>query len=130
MVIYSQSTGLMTKDGAEFAHGFAGNDSRPGVNPNHIHGYNNPDAQNKPGIGPLPQGLYRIDHWDDEHPGLGPIVAILVQIGGESYGRSGFRIHGMSATDPRNSSEGCICLPHDARVALRASGETLVQVVG
>lgn len=130
MLTYSQSTGIMTRDGAVIARGFAGNDSRPGVNPGHIHGFNNPDAQDVHCIGPLPQGLYNIVEWQDEHPGLGPIVAILQQVEGETFGRDGFRIHGAAAVDPLNSSEGCIVLPYGERVALRATGETQLRVTG
>ena len=130
MLTYSQSTGIMTRAGEQIAKGFAGNDSRPVVNPNHVHGYNNPLAQNVHCIGPLPQGLYKIVEWQDERPGLGPIVAVLQQVSGETFGRDGFRIHGASASDPLNSSEGCIVLPHNDRVAVRATGETLVQVIG
>ena len=129
MRIYSQSTGIVSLNGEQVAVGFAGNDSRPGVNDGHIHGYNNPDAQAIHCIGPLPQGVYRILEWQDEHPGLGPIVAILQQVSGETYGRDDFRIHGASATDPLNSSEGCIVLPHEDRVAWRASGDLDLQVV-
>ncbi len=130
MLVYSQSTGILTRDGVELAHGWAGNDSRPGANPAHKHGYNNPDAEQLHQIGPLPQGVYKIIEWQDEHPGLGPIVAILQQVSGETYGRGEFRIHGADAADPLNSSEGCIVLPHDDRVVLRATGETDLQVVG
>ena len=129
MLIFSQSTGIITLDGQQIAKGFAGNDSRPGVNPDHVHGYNNPDAQAIHCIGPLPQGMYRIVEWQDEHPGLGPIVAILEQVDGETYGRDDFRIHGASATDPLNSSEGCIVLPHDQRVVVRATGDLDLQVI-
>jgi hypothetical protein len=130
MRFYSQSTGHVTSEGGTLlAIGFAGNDSRPGVNPGHVHGYNNPAAQAIHCIGPLPQGLYKIVEWQDEHPRLGPIVAILQQVSGETFGRDDFRIHGASATDPLNSSEGCIVLPHADRVAWRASGDMDLEVV-
>ena len=130
MLIYSQSTGILTREGVQIAKGFAGNDSRPDANPNKVHGFNNPAAQNLHKIGPLPQGLYRIVEWQDQRPGLGKVVAILEQIGGETFGRDDFRIHGASASDPLNSSEGCIVLPGQfQRVAVRATGETMLQVV-
>jgi len=128
MLTYSQSTGIMTRNGEEIARGWAGNDSRPKVNPDRVHGYNNPDAQNLHCIGPLPQGLYKIGEWG-VHPELGAHSAPLTQVSGETYGRSGFYIHGPGA-DPANSSEGCIVIPHDPRLAVEATGETLVQVIG
>jgi hypothetical protein len=115
---YSQTSGQITDDdGNLIATGFAGNDSRPIVNPNRIHGFNNPDAQNLHKIGPLPQGVYEVGSWGD-HPPLGLFSATLTQISRESYGRDGFWIHGESSTDPLNSSEGCIVLGHSDRLAV------------
>jgi hypothetical protein len=112
---YSQSTGNLTDDnGKHICTGFAGNDSRPGVNPNHIHGFDNPDAESIHGIGPLPKGKYTVGTWGD-HPPLGPMSAPLTQIEGETYGRSGFFIHGGAALDVFNSSEGCVVLHRDDR---------------
>ena len=127
MLIYSQSTGRMTRDGVEIARGFAGNNYRPKENPTGIKGRNNPDAQNLHCIGPLPQGLYRIGDWG-VHPPLGPNSAPLTQVSGETFGRSGFFIHGPGGADPDNSSEGCICLLPMPRLVVSHSGETQLQV--
>lgn len=128
MLIYSQSTGIMTLNGEQVAQGWAGNDGRPGVNPDHVHGYNNPDAQAISCIGPLPQGIYNIGAWGT-HPVLGANSAPLTQVEGDTFGRDGFLIHGPEAADPANSSEGCIVIPHDQRMAVMGTGETQVQVV-
>ena len=107
---YSQSTGQMTKDdGTLVATGFAGNNSRPGVNPKHLQGMNNPDMQSVHCIGPLPQGTYTVGTWGLHHP-VGPNSAPLTQTSGETFGRNAFFIHGPGDTDPMNSSEGCICI--------------------
>lgn len=117
---YSQSTGLITDDnGMVIAQGFAGNDSRPAVNPNHIHGYNNPNAQAIHCVGPLPRGVYDVGPWGT-HAVVGANSAPLTQTSGDSFGRSGFFIHGPGAADPANSSEGCIVIPHDQRLAVMA----------
>lgn len=116
---YFQSTGFLINDnGVTVAKGWAGNDSRPDTNPDHIHGYNNPDAQNLHNIGPLPQGVYNVGAWG-HYPKVGDNAAPLTQIEGESFGRSGFFIHGPGA-DPANSSEGCIVIPHNERLAVMA----------
>ena len=131
MLIYHQSTGLMTNEAGDVVeHGFAGNDYRADVNPNRIHGKNNPYAQNIHCIGPLPRGMYTIMEWQDRHPGLGPLVAELVpDTDNEMFGRSGFFNHGAGGNDPGNSSEGCIVAPHAERQAVKDSGETRLQVV-
>ena len=131
MLIYSQSTGIMTRsNGVQIAHGWAGNDYRADTNPSGIKGKNNPAAQNIHCIGPLPQGLYLLDAWESEHPGLGPWVCHLTPSpANEMFGRSGFYIHGPSQTDPDGSSEGCICLLRTDRMSVKQSGESTLQVV-
>jgi hypothetical protein len=115
---YQITTGQLTDDdGNLVATGFSGNNSRPLVNPNQIQGMNNPDEVSVHKIGPLPPGTYDVGTWGT-HTDLGPISATLTQTSGETYGRGEFYIHGPS-TDPNqywNSSEGCICIPHDERL--------------
>ncbi len=118
---YSQSSGLITDDdGTIVAQGFSGNDSRPGVNPEHIHGYNNPDAQEIHGIGPIPRAVWTVGIWCT-HPVLGDFSASLTPVPdtGDTFGRTGFFIHGPG-TDLLNSSEGCIVVPHPQRLAVMA----------
>ena len=72
-------------------------------------------------LGPLPQGKYRIGPWGDHEtiPGyprhLGPMIASLTQIEGETFGRSGFYIHGPGGADPSQSSLGCVEVLRPAR---------------
>jgi len=115
------STGTITQDDGTVItdQAFAGNDSRPEVNPEHIQGRNNPEHCDLHNIGPLPPGVYKFGPWHT-HPGLGPHCAALTQIEGETYGRSAFYMHGASSTDPLNSSEGCVVVPHDPRCAIEA----------
>lgn len=98
---------------------FAGNNSRPLVNPTRIQGMNNPDEQAVHFIGPLPVGLYRVGTWGT-YPKIGEDSAPLTQIGGETYGRGGFFIHGPGTADPMNSSEGCIVVPFSDRIKIMA----------
>ena len=122
------TTGTITTDEGEVItdQAFAGNDSRPGVNPDHLQGRNNPEMCSVHKIGPLPCAatpdaepcVYVFGAWGTV-PGLGQNVSCLTQISGETYGRDGFFMHGESAEDPMNSSEGCVCVPHDPRVAIK-----------
>jgi hypothetical protein len=124
---YQISTGQLTDDdGTLIATGFAGNNSRPGVNPDHIQGLNNPAMVSVRCIGPLPPGLYRVGSWGD-HPPVGPDSASLTQIGGETYGRDGFFLHGPGA-DPENSSEGCIVIGHLERIKVMGMNPTTITV--
>lgn len=126
---YSQSTGHLTDEqGNVVAVGFAGNDSRPGVNPQHIPGYCNPEAEAIHLIGPLPRGLYDVGKWQ-RYPKVGSYAAPLTQIEGESFGRNGFFIHGPSEEDPLNSSEGCIVIPHTQRMAVMKLDPDRIRVV-
>lgn len=92
-------------------------------------GKNNPKFERVPRVGPLPAGLYKITHWVDQHPTKGPIVAFLEPVDHDCLGRSAFRIHGDSISDPGNASLGCIVAPRSVREALRKTGDTELLVV-
>lgn len=133
---YSQSTGrwvLVKDDGTEqfIGQGFAGNDYRPDTNPQGLKGLNAPDMDNVKCVGPLPRGWYTIGK-PVTHKTLGPVCMFLQpDAANDMHGRSAFYIHGW-ATNPAKkwqSSEGCICLPNIARVAISASGFTRLEVV-
>ena len=120
-ITYSQSNGLIVNsDGGQIAAGWAG----------HGQGKNNPIMEDVQCVGPLPRGLYRVGEWQT-HPRLGQHCAPLTQVQGESFGRSGFWIHGPSR-DPEKygqESEGCIVVPHDPRLGLEALAPDYVQVI-
>ena len=114
---YAISAGVLSNvddDGNEshVAIGWAGQEA----------GRNNPDMVNAHGVGPLPPGIYQIgDPFDDPHTGpysmrLNPDPA------NEMYGRSGFRMHGASISDPKHSSEGCIIQQRPIRQQVHESG--------
>jgi hypothetical protein len=112
-LVYHQSSGhIQTPAGDFVAIGWAGN----GI------GKNNPSMQGEHNVGPLPRGSYQVQPWEDEHPGLGPVVARLLQCDGETYGRSGFFCHGPSKdiTKFGQESEGCIVIPLAGRMAVKA----------
>lgn len=119
---YKQSTGEMTHDGQTFATGYSG----------HGDGVNNPADEAIPNIGPVPVGVYTIGE-AFTHPHAGPICMRLTPAAGdEEFGRAGFMIHGDNAAANHTASEGCIILPHDARIALSeavAAGDNQLTVI-
>jgi hypothetical protein len=118
---YSQTTGHLTKDSGEFiAEGWAGNGK----------GKNNPSMQNAKSVGPLPRGIYQVGPWEELHTGLGPLVAHLTMISGESFGRDAFYIHGP-AVDPSHygqESKGCIVIPREGRKCVKCLNPTTITV--
>lgn len=123
VLVFSQSTGIVREPGGAFvALGWSGNGEGKG----------NPAMQSVRSVGPLPQGLYRVGPWHD-HPRLGPLVAELHQVEGETFGRDDFFCHGPSTNPARKGQEsrGCIVVPRAGRVKVAelAPEGSLVQVV-
>lgn len=131
-VNFSHSTGVWTLDNGVVivppGHSWAGNDSNPDWNPNHLQGKLNHLMQDVHNIGPLPCNLYRLGEWaftaEDSkrlgypsHLGLG--ICSLTPIGpGEMYGRDGFFIHGPAMDQAKRGQEsrGCTVVEHDYRI--------------
>jgi hypothetical protein len=100
----------------------------------HGAGVNNPAMQADRDVGPIPRGFYEIGQAFD-HPTRGPLVMRLMpRPGTDTFGRSGFLIHGdlKSAPGKHLASLGCIVLDHDLRARIAAavaSGDRLLQVI-
>lgn len=121
-ITFSQSTGIIrSEDGGLVAFGWAG----------HGEGKNNPALQASRALGPLPQGLYTVGPWEDVHPGLGPIVARLIQVEGETFGRDAFYIHGPAVSLDKygQESKGCIVVPRAGRLKVKALDPEFVRVL-
>lgn len=117
MWTYHQKSGDLLHIGVWQGQGYSG---RAG-------GRNNPDAQCTVGVGPLPQGQYRIGTAYD-HPQLGPCVMNLdAEPGTNTFGRDLFRIHGDNAN--HDASHGCIILGPAIRHAIRDSGDHELEVL-
>jgi hypothetical protein len=119
---YAQSSGDFAKFGGDrLVTGYAGNGQW----------INDPASQNVHGHGPLPQGMYTILR-AITHPRVGAIAMELHPFSSNNmFLRSGFFIHGPHADDKRDSSDGCIILPHEIRVALAAmvlQGQNILEV--
>lgn len=92
-------------------------------------GKNNPAMQDVPDVGPIPEGLWKIGSAFDSQI-HGPVCMRLTPAHGtDTFGRSGFLIHGDSFEHPGEASEGCIVLGRMLRLAIVGSGDDLLQVV-
>ena len=79
-------------------------------------------------VGPIPAGTWSIGKPYTD-PEKGPIVmALTPQRMTETYGRSGFLIHGDNPQMNHSASEGCIVAAHDIRQAIAASDDTTLVV--
>jgi hypothetical protein len=111
--VYSQSTGVLARNGRQIAIGYSG----------HEMGKNNPEMQQIPNTGPIPQGRYSIGDPADSDK-VGPYAMHLNPMQGtNTFGRFGFMIHGDSIVHPGTASEGCVILLHDARLQIGQSGD-------
>lgn len=78
----------------------------------------NPDATAFPRSGPIPVGLYRALAARD-HPTLGPVaIPLEPHPCTQTFGRSGFYIHGDNGRGDFSASEGCIIVQRSARIAV------------
>lgn len=119
MFIYSQSTGVLTRDGRHFGTGYSG----------HGTAKNKPDRQRERAVGPIPRGDWIIGG-NRTSPNTGPLTITLEPAPDtDVFGRSLFRIHGDSIANPGTASNGCIILPRQVREAIIRSGDKSLRVV-
>lgn len=119
MWIYDSTTGALAWGMAPAGEGYSG----------HGDGLNNPALQAVPDVGPIPRGLYKIGSFFTD-PEKGPIVACLIPLADtNTYGRSGFMLHGDNPAMNHSASLGCVILPHDVRQQIAVSGDTDLQVI-
>jgi len=115
---YSQSTGDLFQNGIWVARGYSG----------HPTFRNRGMYQDKRALGPIPRGAWLIvDRYNSQR--VGPYALVLKPMEGtETFGRSGFRIHGDSISAPGTASKGCIIMPRTARIRLWQSGDRTLLV--
>lgn len=120
--VYSQSAGMLTRDGEFVGRGYSGNGQ----------GLDNPAMQNVHGVGPLPQGKYTISMPHQDHL-VGPVALSLTpDPANEMFGRGDFLIHGDNSKANHSASEGCIIMPYGVRCEIGnavAMGENVLEVV-
>lgn len=124
MWTYEQKSGKLSHNAEPVATGYAGGNC--GLSPE---GKNNPDMQNVPKVGPLPQGKYKFGT-PVAQSHLGPFaIPLIPDPANEMFGRSDFFVHG-DTTPGGNASEGCIIVPRYVRNAMAASPDQELEVVG
>lgn len=117
---FSQSTGALTYGDEKVCVGYSGFGE----------GKCNPAKECEHNVGPIPKGVYMIGaaRNTDSH---GPVVMPLAPMPyTNTFGRSGFLIHGDSVTAPGTASHGCIILPRKVRERMSASLDRTIEVVG
>jgi hypothetical protein len=117
--VWDQSAGKLHHNGQFISNGYAGYGS----------GKNNPDLQSSVGIGPIPRGQWLITGVYNSTR-TGPFtIALSPKPGTDTCGRSAFRIHGDSISNPGKASHGCIILPRAIRELIWNSGDHSLEVV-
>jgi hypothetical protein len=116
---YKQSTGQF------FHHGMLAQ-VNPGYSGKGAH-KDRSASQGVPNRGPIPQGDWLIGGYTASK---GPLTITLTpKPGTNTFGRTNFRIHGESITDPGNASEGCIVLEFNTRQNIVCSADLDLEVV-
>jgi len=117
---YAQKSGELQLDGRPVATGYSGAGA----------GKNNPALQNVRDVGPIPQGDWTIAGPPADTPDHGPYVLKLNPAAGtETFGRSGFLMHGDSKEYPGCASHGCVILPRAVREHVWNSGDQELEVL-
>lgn len=100
--VYQQISGrLYAPDGKFMTLGYSGHDD----------GVNNPKFEQEPNHGPIPRGNWRIGSPFDSSDHGPHVMRLMPEPGTETYGRSGFLIHGDSKEHP---GQGVSRLHHPA----------------
>ena len=119
MWIYSQSSGdLWGPSGKLVAKGYSGNGE----------GKNNPAMQHIRNVGPIPRGDWVIGEPYDSN-NIGPFALPLYPNGHDADGRTYFRIHGDSRSNPGEASKGCVIFNRPIRDEIYHSTERLFRVI-
>ena len=117
---YAQGTGKLQHDGTHVATGYSG--AGPGKN--------NPQMESVPNVGPIPQGDWTIVGPPVNTEEHGPyILRLQPDERTETFGRSGFLMHGDSKESPGTASHGCVILPRPVREQVWESGDRDLQVI-
>lgn len=123
--IYVQRSGKIYQPGGQsLACGYSGGNCGK-----HPEGKNNPAMQDQHNIGPVPVGLWHLSAPQDS-PTHGPYAMDMTpDKDTNTYGRSGFKMHGDSIVHPGNASDGCIIMPRFVRERIWESGDHDIEVI-
>jgi hypothetical protein len=115
MWTFESNTGRLLHDGRWCCTGYSG----------HEEGKLNPLLQAVHNVGPIPVGRYRFEGPPFNEAGNPGVLRILPLAGTETFGRSGFLLHG-DMVDPAQrgqASLGCVIMPREVREEVWASGD-------
>ena len=117
---YCQSTGILTfPDGAQTVQCYSGI----------AEGFDNHAMQDVVNTGPLPVGTYIIGPAID-HPQCGPLTMRLTPAPEtDTFGRSGFCIHGDNTARNHTASHGCVIVPPYPRALIAKADDRVLVVV-
>jgi hypothetical protein len=117
---YVQKTGELEQNGSRVAIGYSGFGA----------GKNNPQMDNVANIGPIPHGEWTICGPPTDTIEHGPYVLRLDPAPNtETFGRSGFLMHGDSKESPGCASRGCLIFSRPQREQVWNSGDRDLKVV-
>lgn len=116
---YHQKTGALLHDGQPIDHGYSG----------HGEGKNNPAMEAVRAVGPIPVGKWRATALREKGASTGPYTIVLMPVGHDAHGRTEFRVHGDSISDPGNASHGCIIMRRATRELFWRSGDHDLEVL-
>ena len=115
---YSQSSGLLCRNGTQVATGYSGRGDAK----------NKPTSQSLDNEGVIPQGAYIIGPSTDDQ--LGPMAMTLTpDANNNMFGRTDFVIHGDNTSMNGSASNGSIILVHSARALIASSPDRVLHVV-
>lgn len=111
---------LFSPTGGKMGYGYSG----------HGNALNNPAAQDRHGVGPIPIGRYTIGPARKPVDHLGPLaMPLMPDSANEMHGRSALFIHGDNAKLNHSASDGCIILAHGFRQMIDDSTDDQLVVV-
>lgn len=116
---YDQASGRLCRDNQFLVAGYSG----------HGDGKNSPQHEQDECIGPIPRGFYRIGSPFKSETHGPHVLRLFPDVGTNTWGRSGFLIHGDSIKNPGEASLGCIVIPLFARERISDSGDNKLHVV-
>jgi RHS repeat-associated protein len=124
---YSQTTGNLVRvihgERTPVGQGYSGNGD----------GLNNPSMQGTANTGPIPQGDWTIQEQQDNSTGSGRRFPASMRLtpdeGTDTFGRSGFVIHGDNSRGDQSASQGCMILPRNIRDVIGGSGDNMLRVI-
>ena len=117
---YVQETGELQQDGHHVANGYSGAGA----------GKNNSAMETVSNVGPIPRGDWRIAGPPINTAEHGPYVLALEPAAEtQTFGRSGFLMHGDSVQSPGSASHGCVIMPRAVREQVWGSGDRALEVI-